>query len=139
VRIPALIVSAIPLLAASPSAAEELLIRGMGRTVGWVVALADGKLGFRDCTGRVVQIIDGSVDQTTKRCRSSGESIAVQGIVRSLDRSSKVLVVEDQAGDGHAFYVGKIADAAVLEDLEGGVEVEVAGPFAGRATEIVRR
>jgi hypothetical protein len=128
-----------PLLGASPSAAEELLIRGMGSTLGWVVATADGELRFRNCTGQVVQITDGRVDRTPRRCPSTGKSVAIEGVVRSLDLRSQVIVIEDKAGDVHGFYVGKIADAWILAGLERGVKVEVAGPVAGRAAEIVKR
>ena len=51
-----------------PLAAEELLVQGMGRTVGWVVATSDGKLAFRDCGGRLLSVRGGRIERAKRIC-----------------------------------------------------------------------
>ncbi len=51
-----------------PLAAEELLVQGMGRTVGWVVATSDGQLAFRDCGGRLLRVRDGRIERAKRTC-----------------------------------------------------------------------
>jgi hypothetical protein len=119
--------------------AEELLIRGMGRTPGWVVATADGEIQFRDCRGQIIELRDGRIDRTTQRCPSTGENVTVTGLVISFDASTQVLVVESQGGKTFGFFVGGLADRSVLDDLAPGVPVEVSGPFPGRASALLMR
>jgi hypothetical protein len=65
--------------------AEELLIRGMGRTLGWVVGTADGDVQFRNCGGHVVAMRDGPVDRTTQRCPSTGGTLTMAGVDARLN------------------------------------------------------
>jgi hypothetical protein len=119
--------------------AEDLLIRGMGRTVGWVVANAKGELHFRDCNGQFSAMRDGRVDRTSRRCPGADAPVTVTGRVSSFDPAAEVLVVEDGAGAAHGFFIGGLTDPSVLNGLAPEVRVEVSGPVAGHATALIRR
>ncbi len=63
-----------------PLAAEELLVQGMGRTVGWVVATSDGKLAFRDCGGRLLSVRGGRIERAKRIC----PAVVPQNLIRRI-------------------------------------------------------
>ena len=119
--------------------AEEVLVQGMGRTVGWVVAAGAGELAFRDCRGGVSPITVGRLEATTERCSGAGSRVEVNGTVRGADLSGRLLVVEDAGGHIHRFYVAPSGtDGPALSEFASGDAVRVTGPVTGRATGIRR-
>lgn len=115
-------------------------MKGMGRTLGWIVATEEGELRFRDCQGRLTTVRDGRVESTTRRCERIGDGVEVVGAVRALDPVARILLTEDSSGRVHGFYLeDAIFDAPSLLDVKPGQSVRVTGPVAGRATRIERR
>ncbi len=114
-----------------------MLIRGMGRTVGWVVATDRGEVRFRDCQGLLLGLEGGRVEAASGRCPGASRPVEVVGAVTRTDPVLRVLVVEEAPGRRHAFYVdpGR-PDAPALADLRPGQIVRVTGPTVGRATAI---
>lgn len=130
---PVLLIAALVL--AAGASAEEALIQGMGRTVGWLAADSEGGLVFRDCQDRVHALGSARVAATDARCPNSSEKVTVEGRVVRVDRGRRVLLLEDSEGTPAGFYVG---DAAIdmLGGLTPGAEVRVSGPAPGRAATI---
>ena len=116
--------------------AEQVMVRGMGRTQGWVVATDDGELGFVDCQGRQSRLGDARVEATTGRCRTSAHPIEVTGVVRSIDPGLRILRAVDDAGQVHTLYVPE--DAGPLQDFQAGERIHVTSPVAGQASRINR-
>src|SRR5262245_42297967 len=116
--------------------AEEVMVRGMGGTQGWVGATDDGELGFVDCQGRQSRLGDARVEATTGRCRTPARPIEVTGVVRSIDPGLRILRAVDDAGQVHTLYVPE--DAGRLEDLQAAERIHVTGPVAGQASRINR-
>jgi hypothetical protein len=121
---------------AAAGRAEQVMVRGMGRTQGWVVATDDGELGFVDCQGRQSRLGDARVEATTGRCRTSARPFEVTGVVRSIDPGLRILRAVDDAGHVHTLYVPE--DAGRLEDLQAGERIHVTSPVAGQASRINR-
>lgn len=121
---------------AAAGRAEQVMVRGMGRTQGWVVATDDGELGFVDCQGRQSRLGDARVEATTGRCRTSARPIEVIGVVRSIDPGPRILRAVDDAGRTHTLYVPD--DAGPLEDFQAGERIQVTSPVAGQASRITR-
>lgn len=117
--------------------AEQVMVRGMGRTQGWVVATDDGELEFVDCQGRQSRLGDARVEATTGRCRMSARPIEIIGVVRSIDPGLRILRAVDDAGHVHTLYVPE--DAGPLEDIHAGERIQVTSPVAGQAARISRR
>jgi hypothetical protein len=119
---------------AGAARAEQVMVRGMGRTQGWVVATDDGELGFVDCQGRQSRLGDARVEATTGRCRMSARPIEITGVVRSIDPDLRILRAVDDAGHVHTLYVPE--DAGPLEALRAGERIRVTSPVAGQASRI---
>ncbi len=123
-------------LGLAPTAlAEEALVKGMGRTVGWLVAADDGSLRFRDCQGQTSPVENARIEATAERCAGGSRSIDLVGTVRRLDGVARVVIIETPDRQLHSFYVdtGRL-DAPALAGLAPGQSVRVTGPIAGRAT-----
>ena len=116
--------------------AEQVMVRGMGRTQGWVVATHEGELGFVDCQGRQSRLGDARVEATTDRCRTSARPIEITGVVRSVDPGLRILRAVDDAGHVHALYVPQ--DAGSLENFQAGERIRMTSPVAGQASRISR-
>ncbi len=116
--------------------AEQVMVRGMGRTQGWVVATDDGELGFVDCQGRQSHLGDARVEATTERCRTSARPIEITGVVRSVNLGLRILRAVDDAGHVHTLYVPQ--DAGSLEDFQAGERIRMTSPVAGQASRISR-
>ena len=116
--------------------AEQVMVRGMGRTQGWVVATDDGELGFVDCQGRQSRLGDARVEATTGRCLTSARPIEVTGVVRSIDPGLRILRAIDDTGHVHTLYVPE--DAGPLADIQAGERIRVTSPVAGQASRISR-
>src|SRR5262245_43517157 len=116
--------------------AEQVMVRGMGRTQGWVVATDNGELGFVDCQGRQSRLGEARVEATTDRCRMSAPPIDVTGVVRSIDPGRRILRAVDDAGQVHTFYVPE--DAGPLPDIQVGERIRMTSPIAGQASRIGR-
>jgi hypothetical protein len=114
--------------------AEQVMVRGMGRTQGWVVATDDGELGFVDCQGRHSRLGDARVEATTGRCQMSARPIEITGVVRSIDPGLRILRAVDDAGHVHTLYVPE--DAGALENIHAGERIRVTSPVAGQASRI---
>ena len=115
------------------AAAEERLVQGMGRTLGWVVANASGALKFRDCRGRLIEARDGKVERATGRCPGPGQKLEMQGVIKTLDRENRVLVIEAGSGTPQGFYLAdRAAVGAHWTELEAGQPVRVSGPTESR-------
>ncbi|HET6522381.1 MAG TPA: hypothetical protein VFG47_21545 [Geminicoccaceae bacterium] len=127
--------------AARTVGAEEMLVRGMGRQIGWLVATDSGQIRFRDCGGRLTPVADGRLERTTRRCPAAPEGVVeVAGVVRAIDPAAGVLLVEDGGGRTHGFYVAAGAGGRVLPDGLGvGRPVRVTGTVPGRAGSIAPR
>jgi len=128
----------LPVLAGTPGVgAEELLVMGMGRSLGWLVASEAGEVRFRDCQGRLTATPDGRVEPTTRRCAPPPSGVEVVGTVKAVDPLRRVLLVEDGSGRVHGFYVADDgAGTASLDELTAGRRVQVTGPVPGRAARI---
>ena len=119
------------------AAAEENLVRGMGRTLGWVVADASGAVKFRDCQGRLIEARDGKVERAAGRCPGPGRKLEIEGVIKTLDREKRVLVVEVRSGPPMGFYLAdKAAAGPIWTELRTGQPVRVSGPTEGRATQV---
>ena len=116
--------------------AEQVMVSGMGRIQGWVVATDDGELGFVDCQGRRSRLGDARVEATTARCQISARPIEITGVVRSLDPDLRILRAVDGTGHVHTLYVPE--DAGPLEDIRAGERIRVTSPVAGQASRISR-
>jgi hypothetical protein len=114
---------------------EEALVRGMGRTTGWIVATEDGGVRFQDCRGQLSPIENARIEATTERCADASRRIDLVGTLRRLDGAGRVVVVETADGQLHSFYIdtGR-SDAPAFAGLAPGQGVRVTGPVAGRAT-----
>ena len=116
--------------------AEQVIVHGMGRTQGWVVASDDGELGFMDCQGRRFPVGSARIEPSAARCPSPPAAIEVTGIVRSIDPVRRIVRTEESDGRVRVFYV---TDNAVrLEDLRPGERIHGTGPVAGQLTRITR-
>ena len=116
-------------------AAEERLVQGMGRTLGWVVADDSGALKFRDCRGRLIEARDGKVERATGRCPGPGETLETRGVIKTLDHEKRVLVIEARPGAPQGFYIAeKDFGGTHWAGLKAGLPVRVSGPAQGRAT-----
>jgi hypothetical protein len=116
--------------------AEQVVVRGMGRTQGWVVATDDGELGFMDCQGRQSRLGDARVEATSERCRMSARPIEITCVVRSIDPGRRILRAVDDAGQLHTLYVPD--DAGPLQEIHAGERIRVTSPVAGQASRITR-
>jgi hypothetical protein len=127
-------------LAGPPGAgAEELLVMGMGRSLGWLVASETGEVQFRDCQGQLTVNPGSRVEPTTRRCAAPPSGVEVVGIVKAVDPPRRVLLVEDGSGRVHGFYVGdEGGGAASLDGLTVGRRIQVTGPVPGRAGRITQ-
>ena len=121
---------------AGAGCAEQMMVRGMGRTQGWVVATDDGELGFVDCQGRQSRLGEARVEATTGRCLTSARPIEVTGVVRGIDPALRILRAVDDAGRLHTLYVPQ--DAGRLEDFQAGEPIRMTTPVAGQASRISR-
>lgn len=122
---------------AGRAGAEEIMVKGMGRSLGWLVAGEQGALGFRDCGGRLFAIGDGGVEPAKRRCPKSPPGITAQGVVAAYDQKTLLLTIETQGGQPVGFYLsGSGVNAASLTALAAGRKVRVSGPVAGRATRL---
>jgi hypothetical protein len=132
------LVTCLPGLAGPPRAgAEELLVMGMGRSLGWLVASETGEVQFRDCQGRLTATPDGRVEPTTRRCPGPPSGVEAVGIVKTVDPLGRVLLVEDGSGRVHGFYVADEGPGAPsLTGVMPGRQVRVTGPVPGRASRI---
>jgi hypothetical protein len=115
---------------------EQVIVRGMGRTQGWVVATDDGELGFVDCQGRQSGLGDARVEATTGRCRTSAPPVDITGVVRSIDPGLRILRAVDDTGHVHTLYVPE--DAGPLTDIQAGDRIRVTSPVTGQASRISR-
>jgi len=120
----------------SPTAigAEVLLVKGMGRLLGWPVATSDGRIRFRDCGGTLHEMGDGRLTPTDRRC-TRREPFALEGTAIVVDRDRALLVIETATGTRSSFLVARSA-AGVLADLVPGRRVRVEGPVPGRADRV---
>jgi len=114
--------------------AEALLVKGMGRLVGWPVATADGQIRFRDCGGTLRDMGDGRLTRTDKRC-GQRQPVALSGVVAGIDRARSLLVIETDDGQRRPFLVARPA-AGALADLSVGRRVQVEGPVPGHASRV---
>ncbi len=121
-------------LTSTAAFAESLLIKGMGRMVGWPVATADGSIRFRDCAGTLHALDDGRLTRTDRRC-GRRHPFELAGIVVAIDPARSLLVIETAAGERRPLLVARPA-AGVLEDLEIGGAVRVEGPVPGHASRV---
>lgn len=121
---------------ASAGRAEQMMVSGMGRTQGWVVATDDGELGFVDCQGRRSRLGDARVEATTARCQMLARPIEITGVVRSIDPGLRILRAVDDTGQAHTLYLPE--DAGPLEDIHAGERIRVTSPVAGQASRISR-
>jgi len=128
---------AIFLLAPFASRAEEIMVKGMGRSLGWLVAGEPGALGFRDCGGRLFTIGDSRIEPAKRRCPKRPPEITAEGVVAAFDRKNLLLTIETHGGTPRGFYLsGNGIDAARLSALVTGRKVQLRGPVAGRATRL---
>lgn len=132
----AVIGAALALVVAPPLAAEEQLVRGMGRTLGWTVAGPNGALLFRDCAGRLIAARDGKVERATGRCPAGAARVEAEGVIAAIDRDRQVLVIRAGSGEQQGFYVKQTGGTAIWAGLQVGAAVRVTGPVAGRAARI---
>jgi hypothetical protein len=116
--------------------ADQMMVRGMGRTLGWVVATDDGELGFVDCQGHRSRLGDARVEATTERCRMPARPIETIGIVRSIDPGLRILRAVDDTGDVHTLYVPE--EVGALDDIHVGERIRVTSLVAGQASRISR-
>ena len=114
--------------------AEALLVKGMGRVVGWPVATADGQIRFRDCGGTLQEMGDGRLARTDRRC-AQRQPFTTSGTVVDVDRDRALLVIETPAGVRRAFVVARPA-SGVLGELAVGRRVRVEGPVPGHASRV---
>jgi hypothetical protein len=125
------------LVTAGAGSAEQVLVQGMGRTHGWLVATDDGALAFVDCQGRLFDALGGvRIEPSTGRCPSSPAPVEVTGVIHSVDAARRIVRAEDEGGRVHVFYVGD--DRAALGDLRPGERIRAIGPVAGHASRITR-
>ena len=121
---------------AGAAQADQMLVRGMGRTLGWVVATDDGELRFVDCQGHQSRLGDARVEATTARCGMSARPIETIGIVRSIDPGLRILRAVDDSGHVHTLYVPE--EVGPLEDIHVGERIRVTSLVAGQASRISR-
>ncbi len=125
---------AIMLLLPTAAEAEALLVKGMGRVLGWPVATAEGEVRFRDCGGTLHDMADGRLTRTDKRC-PGGEPVAVTGTVVAVDPARALLTIATAAGERRSFLVARPA-AEALAGLDVGRRVRVEGPVPGHASRL---
>jgi hypothetical protein len=116
--------------------AEQVMVQGMGRTHGWVVAGDDGELHFIDCDGRRSPVGRARIESSAARCPSPPTATEMTGIVRSVDAARRIVRTEEADGRLQAFYVTD--SAARLEDLRPGERIQGTGPVRGQLTRITR-
>jgi hypothetical protein len=125
-------------IAAPLAGGEQLLVKGMGQTVGWVVATDAGEIRFRDCRGDLTTLQDGRVELTIRRCPAGAGEIELVGTVKHVDAAARILLAEDAAGHVHGFFLDEALDPRILAGIAAGQPVRVSGPVPGRATRIQR-
>lgn len=117
--------------------AEEIMVKGMGRSLGWLVAGTADTLGFRDCGGRLFAVGDSRVEPAKRRCPKRPPEIVAEGVVAAFDRHKRLLTIETHGGQPQGFYLsGNGIDALRLTALTAGRKVRLRGPIAGRATRL---
>lgn len=136
-RLTTLSVALFALLVGSSAGAEQERVDGMGRTLGWVVAVDGGELGFVDCQGRRSLLGSTRIEASAHRCPTSPPPLEMTGVVRSVDPARRIVSAEDDTGRVRAFHI--TADVPRLEDLKPGERIQATGPIDGQATGITRR
>jgi len=121
----------VTLAAALPASAEEALVRGMGRTIGWRVAQPDGTVSFRDCQGGLSGLGDGRLEPTTGRC-AGREPVRATGRLVGFEAATGVLRLRDAAGAEQPFFVPDASRAASAGLTDGRI-LSVSGPVQGHA------
>ncbi len=116
------------------ASAEALLIKGMGRVVGWPVATAGDVVRFRDCAGVLHDMADGRLARTDKRC-GQRQPVALSGVVAAIDARRPLLVLETDDGPRQPFVIARSA-TGVLAELAVGDRVRVEGPVPGHADRV---
>jgi hypothetical protein len=123
------------LVGGSTADGEQKRVEGMGRTLGWVVAVGD-ELAFVDCQGRQSPLGGARVEPTSERCGASASPFTLSGVVRRIDHLRRIVSAEDDTGRIHAFHVP--SDGPRLDDLNPGERIQATGPIDGQATGIAR-
>ncbi len=120
-------------LPAGQASAEEIMVKGMGRSLGWLVAGAEGTLGFRDCSGRRFAIGDGRVAPAKRHCPKRPPDITAEGVVAAYDPKALLLTIETGDGKRQGFYLsGSAIDGAHLGALPDEREIWVSAELSGR-------
>jgi len=111
--------------------AEEILITNNGIHLGWVTS----KDKFTTCRKTVMEIGEGSVEETKDRCPSFERVLLVKGLVDSIDTRNQILWVKDEGGQIQKLFFFKTTEGqgkTQLKDLENGDKVIVTVPIPGR-------
>ena len=74
--------------------AEEILITKDGIHLGWVTS----KDKFTTCRRTIMEIGEGSIEETKDRCPSFERIALVKGLVDSIDTPNQILSVRDEGG-----------------------------------------
>jgi hypothetical protein len=112
--------------------AEEILITKNSIHLGWVTS--KGK--FTSCRNIVMEIGEGSVEETKDSCPSFERMLSVKGSVDSIDDQNQILRVKDERGQIQKLFFFESTEGhgrTQLKDLGKGDRVVVTIPIPGRA------
>jgi hypothetical protein len=112
--------------------AGEILITKNGIHLGWVTS----KDKFTTCRNTVMEIGEGSVEETKDSCPTFERVPSVKGSVDSIDDPNQILWVKDERGQIQKLFFFESTEwhgRTQLKDLEKGDRVIVTIPIPGRA------
>jgi hypothetical protein len=112
--------------------AEEILITKNGIHLGWITS----KDKFTTCRKTIMEIGEGSVEETKGSCPSFERMPLVKGLVDSIDDPNQILWVKDEGGQIQKLFFFETTGGhykTQLKDLEKGDMVVVTVPIPGRA------
>ncbi len=112
--------------------AEEILVTKNGIHLGWVTS----KDRFTTCRKTIMEIGEGSVEETKGNCPGFERMSLVKGFVDSIDEPNQNLWVKDEGGQIQKLFFFESMEGhgkTQLKDLEKGDRVVVTVPIPGRA------
>jgi len=111
--------------------AGEILITKNGIHLGWVTS----KDKFTTCRNTVMEIGDGSVEETKDSCPSFEKMPLAKGLVDSIDDPNQILWIKDEGGQIQKLFFFETTGGhgkTQLKDLEKGDRVIVTVLIPGR-------